>query len=323
MANLKILRPGPLTTVQDLGRLGHLGDGVSVGGALDPQAARIANLLARNAESTALLEITLGNAAFEFEDDRVLAWCGAKCQAEIGGEQVPPGHAIEVRGGEQLTIGPAKLGCRFWLAISGGIEVTTILGSRSTDLRGGFGGFGGRSLRAGDELPLGKSNHRSPSAIRVSSWSAPTEWSQTATINPCLRVVRGAEWDEFTADSQAAFLRGSFHVSHQSDRMGSRLEGAILSRHLPNERLSEPVAPGTIQVANDGGPIILLGDCQTIGGYPKIAHVITVDLPLAAQLRPGDSVYFREVSAAQAMFFFRMRELDFKRFRVGLQLQAR
>jgi biotin-dependent carboxylase uncharacterized domain len=322
MANLKVLRPGPLTTVQDLGRPGHLGDGVSLGGALDRQAARIANLLIRNPETAALLEITLGNAAFQFQDDRVLAWCGAKCQVEIDGAQVPPGHAIELRGGGDLTIGPAKLGCRVWLAISGGIEVVPILGSRSTDLRASFGGFEGRALRAGDELPLGKSSHSSPSGIRVSDWSAPAEWSQTASRQPCLRVVRGAEWDEFTPTSQSAFQKNPFTVNPQSDRMGVRLEGAGLARKEPNERLSEPVAAGTIQVPNDGGPIILLGDCQTIGGYPKIAHVITVDLPLAAQLCPNDLVSFREVSAAYATLLFRARERDLERFRVGLQLRA-
>src|SRR5689334_17114772 len=152
MARLKVIQPGLLSTVQDLGRRGHLNQGLSLGGALDRQAARIVNLLTGNLESAALLEITLGNAAFEFRDDRIVAWCGAKCQVEVGGEHIPSGRGAKVLAGEALMMGPTKLGCRIWLAISGGIEVDPVLGSRSTDLRAGFGGFEGRALRAGDEL---------------------------------------------------------------------------------------------------------------------------------------------------------------------------
>jgi antagonist of KipI len=322
MASLRVLRPGPLTTVQDLGRSGHLKEGVSLGGALDRHGARIANLLAGNLETAALLEVTLGNAAFQFQDERVIAWCGGKFRAEIDGEQIPPGHAVAVAPGEELTIGAAERGCRLWLAISGGIDVSPILESRSTDQRAGFGGFEGRGLRVGDELALGKSSRSFSYGPRIASWSAPIEWSQTASSRPFLRILRGAEWEEFTDASQTAFLKDPFPVSQRSDRMGVRLEGAVLQRSQPNERLSEPVAPGTIQVPNDGGPILLLGDCQTIGGYPKIAHVITVDLALAAQLSPNDLVRFREVSLAQAMALFRARERDLQRFRVGLQFRS-
>ena len=322
MARLKILRGGALATVQDLGRPGYRGEGVSLGGALDSHGARIANLLVGNAETEALLEITLGAAIFHFQDDRVIAWCGGKFEIQIGNEQIPAGHAIAVRAGERLKIGSAERGCRLWLAISGGTEVPPILESRSTDLRAGFGGFEGRALRDGDELSLGSSGHDVFSNIRVSDWSAPTEWSQTAPRFPCLRITRGAEWEEFTAATRTAFLENAFTVSQQCDRMGARLEGPALVRNQPDERLSEPVSPGTIQVPHDGAPIILLGDCQTIGGYPKIAHVITVDLPVAAQLRPNDMLRFKEISLAEAAALFRARERDLERFRIGLQLRA-
>src|SRR6185295_15443501 len=157
---------------------------------------------------------------------------------------------------------------------------------------------------------------------RISSWSAPIEWSRTASSHPILRVLPGSEWDEFTFASRAAFLEQRFVVSAKCDRMGARLEGAPLLGERSRERLSEPVAPGTIQVPNDEQPILLLGDCQTIGGYPKIAHVITVDLPLAAQLRAGDRVRFQETSLADAHTLLLERERNFGCFRTGLGLRT-
>jgi antagonist of KipI len=137
---------------------------------------------------------------------------------------------------------------------------------------------------------------------------------------PVLRVVRGSEWDEFVREAQKSLLKEFFTVSGKADRMGARLEGAALRRTNRWELPSEAVAPGTVQVAHDGQPIVLLGDCQTIGGYPKIAHVITVDLPRAAQLRPNDTVRFQEVTAAEASALFAAREKDLQWFRAGLSL---
>jgi len=296
---------------------------VSLGGALDPQAARVANLLVENPETAGVLEITLGRTRFRFADERAIAWCGGEFKMEAGGESIPPGHLCRIDAGEELEIAPAGNGCRAWLAIGGGIDVPVVLDSRATDLRAGFGGWQGRALRDGDELPLGEASWSPKDFARISSWSAPIEWSRTASSHPILRVLPGSEWDEFTFASRAAFLEQRFVVSAKCDRMGARLEGAPLLGARSRERLSEPVAPGTIQVPNDGQPILLLGDCQTIGGYPKIAHVITVDLPLAAQLRPNDSVHFREVSPALAAALFAEREADLQRFRVGLSFRSR
>jgi antagonist of KipI len=208
------------------------------------------------------------------------------------------------------------------MAFSGGIDLPLVLGSRATDLRGCFGGLEGRALRDGDELPLGIGSHRSQSSARIASWGAAAEWASTAARHPTLRVVRGAEWTDFTTAAQTAFFQESFGVSTQVDRMGARLEGPELRRMSDTELLSAAVAPGTIQVPNDGQPIILLGDCQTIGGYPKIAHVITVDLPITAQLRPKDSVRFYEVPLVQARELFVTRENDLERFRLGLRLRV-
>ena len=321
MGKLTILRSGSLTTVQDLGRAHHRQIGVSIGGALDLHAARVANLLVSNLENAALLEVTLGGLRLCFDDARTVAWCGGGFHARIAETDLPPGRVTFVRPEEELQIDASERGCRAWLAFSGGIDLPLVLGSRSTDLRSGFGGCEGRALRDGDELSLGDAPSRSTNSARVASWGAPAEWAQTATRAPLVRVVRGSEWDEFTSDAQTSLLREPFTVSAKADRMGARLEGAELRRTNEVEMLSEAVAPGTIQVANDGQPIVLLGDCQTIGGYPKIAHVITVDLPVTAQLCPNDSVRFYEVSLAQARELFVTRENDLERFRLGLRLR--
>ena len=322
MAGLTIVRAGALTTVQDLGRAHHRRAGVSLGGALDLHAARVANLLVGNPETAALLEITLGRARFCFHDDRLIAWCGGEFHFEAGGEMIPAGRVCHIRSGEELEVAPAERGCRAWVAISGGIGIPPVLESRATDLRAGFGGWEGRALQDGDELPMGQSSILPETTARIPSWGAPVDWSQTARERPILRVVPGPEWEEFGEESRAMFLNERFTVSPKCDRMGARLEGIALRREKAEEGLSEAVAPGTIQVPNDGQPIILLGDCQTIGGYPRIGSVITVDLSIAAQLRPNDSVRFREVTRAEAVALFVERENDLQRFRVGLRLRA-
>lgn len=322
MGKVTVLRAGPLTTVQDLGRRGQRALGVSAGGALDLEAARLANLLVGNSIASALLEVALGGVRLRFDEARRVAWAGGNFDLQIAETRIPAGRSAIVRPGEELRIGGAKSGCRLWLAISGGIEVPAILGSRATDLRAHFGGFAGRALQDGDELSLGEATPPAEEAARIASWGAIPEWSLTATPTPILRVVRGAEWEMFGRQARHSFLETAFTVGAQADRMGVRLEGAVLARKKKRELLSEAVAPGTVQVANDGQPILLLGDCQTIGGYPKIAHVITVDLAPAAQLQPNDTVRFEEVSPEIAAALFQERENDLQLFQVGLSLRT-
>ncbi|MEP7013819.1 MAG: biotin-dependent carboxyltransferase family protein [Verrucomicrobiota bacterium] len=319
-----IVRAGFLTTVQDLGRTGYRAFGVSLGGALDSVALRVANLVAGNDNSAAGLEITLGGLELRFADERIVAWCGGRFDVRIGSASVPAGHAALVRADETLTVGHAETGCRCWLAISGGIEVPPTLESRSTDLRAGFGGFDGRALRDGDEIQFGQGPQSAPAArARISSWSAPGDWSQTAKVGPALRFVRGADWNRFSDSTLQCLSREKFSVSPDSDRMGVRLNGPPLEREDAVDLISAAVVPGTIQVPPSGNSILLLGDCQTIGGYPKIAHVISVDLGLAAQLRGGDEVRFSEVAMTDAYQLLMERERDLNRFRLGLSLHDR
>lgn len=322
MGEVTVRRAGPLTTVQDLGRAEGRREGVSVGGALDLFAARVVNLLVGNPEDAAVLEITLGGSRLRFSDDRRVAWCGGAFPARIAQNDFPAGRPGLVRRGEELEFDSTNRGGRAWIAIAGGIDVPLVLGSRSTDLRCAFGGFEGRALRDDDQLSLGDITPGKTDGPRFAAWSAPGEWTQTSMRAPVLRVLQGSEWDEFVREAQTALLKQLFTVSEKADRMGARLEGAALNRTNRWELPSEAVAPGTVQVAHDGQPIVLLGDCQTIGGYPKIAHVITVDLPRAAQLRPNDTVRFQEVTAAEATALFAEREKDLQRFRVGLSLRT-
>jgi antagonist of KipI len=256
-----------------------------------------------------------------FEDERLAAWCGGEFDVRVGSTALPAGHEAHVQAGERLKFGRPQTGCRAWLAVSGGIDVPVMLGSRSTDLRAGFGGHQGRALRDGDVLPLGFGREHPPRAKGISSWTAPHDWVLPGQRDPILRFVRGADWNRFNASSLERLTSKAFAVSTDSDRMGARLDGPELKRRDDIDLISEAVAPGTIQVPPGGKPILLLGDCQTIGGYPKIAHVITVDLAIAAQLRAGDHVRFSEVSLTDAHRLLIERERELERFRVGISLQ--
>jgi antagonist of KipI len=335
---IDITRAGFLTSVQDLGRLGFRQFGVSVGGALDSHGLRVANLLVGNDESAAGLEITLGGLRFRFVDDRIVAWCGGGFDVRLGSTSVAAGHAALVRAGQELMFNQPKVGCRCWLGISGEIDVPIVLGSRSTDLRTNFGGFDGRALRDGDTLPLGRNSERAKTLIntlgeeKIAHWKPPHDWSSPAQREPALRFIRGVDWNRFDDVAIQRFTNEEFSVTAEADRMGARLDGPELKRGdnvaglaaaSSMDLISEAVVPGTIQVPPGGKPIVLLGDCQTIGGYPKIAHVISVDLPIAAQLRVGDRVRFREVSLTEAHQLLAERERDLAEFRVGIKFHVR
>lgn len=322
-STLTVRQAGFLTTVQDLGRPGLQRFGISPGGALDTHALRVANRLLANEETAAGLEITLGGLRVSFDEPRLVAWCGGDFDVRIGEVALSPGRVGLVQAGDELSFNRSNIGCRAWLALSGGIDVAPVLHSRSTDLRAGFGGFDGRPLSHGDLVPL--LSHSSILDIkqqrRIFSWSAPADWAMPARANPVLRFIRGTDWHRLNAAAQQAFLNAEFTVSPDSNRMGARLEGPLLGREDRGDLISEAVAPGTIQVPPNGKPILLLGDCQTIGGYPQIGNVITVDFPVAAQLCPGARVRFREVILSEAHQLLFAREAELSRFSVGVSLQ--
>ncbi len=300
---VNVIRAGMLTTVQDLGRRGLRSEGVPLGGAVDPFALRIANLLVGNPEGAPALEVTLSGPELEFAQAGWFAACGARF------EGVPSWRPVRVEKGERLRFGGRIEGCRCYLAVSGGFEAERVLGGAGTFLAAGIGGFHGRALRDGDVLGTG------PSAARPTGhWSIDERMLPEYSREPSVRAIAGAH----AADFGDALYAGRFGVTARSDRMGMRLEGARLARLSGHDLLSAAVAPGTVQVPPDGNPIVLMADAQTLGGYPRVAHVAAVDLSLLAQLAPGDGVRFVAASVAEAHALSRTQEHQLGLLRQGI-----
>lgn len=301
---LEILRAGMYTTVQDLGRRGHRARGVPLSGAADPFALRLVNALVGNPDEAAGLEFTLVGPQVTFHRDTVIAVGGG----EFG--DLPRWRPIAVSAGTTVDLGRARSGCRGYLAVAGGLPIAPVLGSRSTYVRGGLGGWHGRILRAGDVLPLAGTSRR----IR-NHWHIDERILPPYAAAPEIRVIAGAQAAEF----DPGWFGRAFRVSTQSDRMGVRLTGEpVLRGEGRPDLVSAPVAPGTVQVPPDGQPIVLLADAQTIGGYPKVAHVVSVDIPQMAQRKPGDTVRFRRVTLDEARSLAAAREKAFGLLREGL-----
>jgi antagonist of KipI len=300
---ITVVRAGMLTTVQDLGRRGHRAAGVPLGGAMDPMAARLTNLLVGNAEDAAVLEFTLLGPELEFAVEATIALGGG--DFGVG----PLWQPLHVKAGDRVKFGAARAGCRGYLAVAGGFDVPLVLGGRGTYLRAGLGGFEGRALRDGDVLRATEVDRRP-----VGRWHIDERILPAYGGTPTVRVLPGAQAGEFGV----AWLEHAFTVSPKSDRMGVRLTGPMVERDNANDLVSSCVAPGTVQVPPDGQPIVLMADAQTIGGYPQLAHVISVDLPVIAQLRPGDTVRFASVTLDEAHRLMSAREHAMAMLREGL-----
>lgn len=325
-----VLKPGVFTTVQDLGRPAYQRFGVAVGGAVDAFAARVANLLVGNPEGAALLEMTLQGPELRVEEETLVAWCGGGFAARAGAGELPCDRPVLIAAGTVISFGVAQPGARAWLALAGGIAVPLVLGSRSTYRRAGFGGHQGRTLAAGDRLPRGLPSAwaRKISTLQRGAARPGTAWSvrpetlgQTAPAGK-VRTVRGPEWDWFGTEAQRRFFETEFRVTKDADRMGIRLEGPALATAQPRELISEAVNTGVVQVPPSGQPIVLLTSRQTVGGYPRIGAVATVDFGRLAQLKPGDRFGFQEISLATAHELYIGRERDLNRVRAGLNRLA-
>ncbi|HEX7902088.1 MAG TPA: biotin-dependent carboxyltransferase family protein [Planctomycetota bacterium] len=282
----EVLRPGVLSTLQDLGRPAGQALGFGVAGAMDAFALRVANLLAGNAPGAAALETGLGGLVLRALEDRIVAVCGADL-----GANVPLWKSARVRAGQELAFPKSTSGVWAYLAVEGGFEADLFLGSASTDPRARRGGFGGRALAKGDVLRArpskGAREGRGLTDAVIPAYRAKVD----------VRVILGPQ--EFSDEAVRTFLSSDYAVTSGSDRMGYRLQGAALATG-PAETLSEAVAFGSIQVPADGQPIVLLADRQATGGYAKIATVISADLSKVAQTRPGGSIRFRAVDLEEA-----------------------
>jgi biotin-dependent carboxylase-like uncharacterized protein len=269
---------------------------------MDEPALRLGNRLVGNPDNAAAIEMTLAGLEVRFEDDGVVALAGARFEATLEGRPVNRGESLRVRAGQKLAVGRTLEGARAVLAVHGGIDVPSLLGSRSTCLGGGFGGLDGRPLRAGDRLAAGR---RASEIVRrrLRSEALPA-YSREST----LRVVAGPQSDRFSDHGRQVFFNATYTISPSSDRTGLRLDGPPIERSASADSLPEGMVPGVVQIPADGRPIILGADCPVTGGYAKIAAVISADLWRVAQAKPGDRVRFVEVAAEEARGLYRRQQ---------------
>jgi biotin-dependent carboxylase-like uncharacterized protein len=300
---IEITATGGLATVQDLGRLGGLSHGVGMAGAMDPVALAAANLLLGNDEGAACVEIPIFPFSIRFAAACRFALTGADCAATLDGAVIPPWWTARAKSGQELVLGLPQGGppkaCRAYLALPGGIDVPEVLGSRSTQLRGAFGGFEGRPLRPGDVL---RSAAADPGAGPSDFGVFPPAFGPSGEDGvTTVRVLPAAEYPCFTEAARAAFWGGIWKITAQSDRYGYRLAGETLALSRPLEMRSHGIVPGVIQVPPGGQPIIQMRDAQPSGGYPKIGAVIDADLWRLGQAPPGGRLRFVETSWEDAL----------------------
>ena len=301
--SLRVLRPGLLSTLQDHGRHGLQHVGLCPGGAMDPIALTLANALVGNAADEAALEVTVIGPELQFEEETLVAVCGAEFQGAF-----PHNRPLLVPAGSRLSVGRAVRGARAYLAVAGGFAVEPVLGSRSTYVPGGFGGFDGRALRHGDVLPLRDAAAAKRFSTLKKARGHTVAWSAPPLTLPdrepiLVHVLEGQHFAGFEPAAQRAFYDTVWRISPDSNRMGFRLAGPALARAAGQSGeaiLSGPTGLGTVQVPANGVPIVLMADHQTTGGYPHIAEVVSADVPRLAQLAPGSTVHFARCDLAMA-----------------------
>lgn len=304
---LLVVKPGLLTSVQDLGRYGHQATGVPVAGPMDAFSHRLANQLVGNTPDAATLEITLIGPELVVDADTTIAICGAQFDVTCDDRPLATGASHFLARGQRLKFGRIIEGARAYLAVAGGVQTPPLLGSRATHLVSRMGGLNGRALVAGDRVPIVSESVGRP--IRKA-----TGLTLPSKGRALLRVMAGPQAGWFQDDALKTIAGVSFRISPQSNRMGYRLQGPPLVRTHDRELISEPLGIGAIQVPTAGEPILLMADRQTAGGYPKIGYVISADLPLAGQLAPGDFIEFHLCSAQEAVAALIARERQLLRY---------
>ncbi len=306
MQSLKVVRPGMLTTIQDLGRWGAQSMGVPVGGPMDEYSHVLANQLVGNPRGAACLEVTLMGPELEASADVTCAVAGAVFELNAGDRGVPMHTAFALRKGQRLRFGARVAGARATLAVRGGIDVPAVFGSRATNLISRMGPFDGRALKTGDELPIAAMPATDRGRLPGVPLPLPVGGAQ-------LRVIAGPQEERFTPDAYRTLFGSRYVITPASNRMGYRLEGPRLAHRRGADILSDATPLGAIQVPASGQPILLMADRQTTGGYPKIAVVITADMPIAGQLAPGDWIEFLPCSRAAAIDALKQRQQVWER----------
>ncbi len=291
---LHFLQGGMLTTVQDMGRIGYRQYGISLSGVMDSRSAALANALVGNPEGEAVLEMTLLGPTIQFSRDTRIALTGGAMPVRCGEISIPMYTEYLVKAQETVVFGSMTSGCRSYLAVGGGMDLNPVMGSYSTYLKGGIGGFQGRTLAKGDVIALRQGTKEGMSSPRT---LIPEDFSSRRKV---LRVVLGPQEEAFSQGGLDTFLGETYEVSPQCDRMGYRFLGEKIQHSKDANIISDGITSGSVQVSGDGMPIVMMADSQTTGGYAKIATVISVDLPLLAQSKPRDLIQFEKISVEEA-----------------------
>lgn len=326
-----VLKPGLLTTVQDLGRTGYQKHGVIVSGAMDTYAMRLSNILVGNKEDEAVLEITLLGPSLKMKKGTLFSITGANISPTIDGRPVLMERPVYLNEDATLEFGFCKCGCRSYLSVAGGFDVPDIMGSKSTYIRAGIGGYSGRQLKESDLIEFGSKSEESINIIKLllkmdtkdefimPNWKIRNLYNKNRQSN-VIRVFKNRQYGDFSEDSLDKFFNSEFTIEMNSDRMGYRLSGTKLELKKSMEMISETVSFGTVQVPSDGNPIILLADRQTTGGYPKIAQIASVDLRKVAQLKPRDKIRFKKISLRDAEKLYFQREKYMRNLKTSVHL---
>jgi 5-oxoprolinase (ATP-hydrolysing) subunit C len=300
MTALRVVAAGPMTSLQDAGRTGFQRYGVSPSGTMDRLALAAANALVGNAPGAAGIEFMLLGGTFAVEDGEVaIAVMGAPCAVSVDGRGIPPAASVRVQAGQTITVGAAREGVYAYLAVAGGFAVAPDLGSLSLHRRAGIGGLDGRPLAAGDRLPLNLDRLADSPDLAL----GPVALEPDAPV----RVVLGPQDDLFTPDGLATFASSTYAVTQEADRMGYRLAGPKVAHAQGYNIVSDGIVSGSVQVPGSGEPIVMMADRQTTGGYPKIATVVSADLRVLAQRRPGQTVRFAVIGMGEAQDLARER----------------
>jgi antagonist of KipI len=323
--SITILKPGMMSSLQDLGRWGFQQFGVPIGGAMDKVSAALANIICGNDENEAVIEMTLHGTLIMFNEAAFCAIVGGGCKAYIDDVELPFNRLLWIPAFSIIKTTASIQGCRSYLAVSGGFNVKKVLGSASTYTPSGIGGINGRNLITGDMLAFKREQnlhvasnlHMLPNGVGISHWHTADLVVPTPDI-ATVHAIKGPEFDRFNTASQEDIFNSIFTISSQSNRMGYRLEGKKLTLEHKAEMVSTAVTTGIVQVTHEGDPIILMADAQTTGGYPRIARICAADISLLAQCRPGAKIQFREIGEGESLMRYNKMVEATKRVKVGL-----
>lgn len=326
---IEVIKSGVLATIQDLGRKGYQRFGVNCNGAMDESSARVANILVGNDEGEAVIELTLFGAALKFTATHLISICGGDMTPYVNNQPVDMWQPIVVPEHATLTFAQYKTGCRVYIAVAGGLAIEKVLGSYSTSLRAKVGGYDGRALKAGDKLEVNKIKSTS---LSYKLWKK-VEQQPKLTYHVqhfalayedvmTIRYTRGADFQHLNEESKQSWSSAVWTIDAQSDRMGYRLVGDKLDWDVREEKISEGVVHGTVQLPANGQPIILLADRQTIGGYPIIAIIAAKDIAVLGQLKPGHRVKFEEITLEEAEQLYIQYEQDIAILKTAIRLKT-